>query len=65
MVPKVLTYITSVYKVYCMHDTITAASLLENGPLAASYLSGSRRILIERSRIRARLGYADNKMGGA
>jgi len=54
VVPKVLTYITAVYNVYCMHDTIATVSLLENGPLvAASYLSGSRGIHIERSRIRA------------
>ena len=72
MVPKVLTYITAVYNVYCMHDTITTVSLLENGPLVAgSYLSGSRGIPvhIERSRIRARararIRYANNKVGGA
>ena len=47
------------------HDTITTVSLLENGPLVASYLSGLRRIHIERSRIRIRIRYVNNKMGGA
>ena len=38
-----------------MHDTITAASLLENGPLVASYLWTRA----------AHIRYANNKMGGA
>jgi len=25
-----------IYNLYCMHDTITTASLLENGPLLAN-----------------------------
>jgi len=67
VVPKVLTCITAVYNVYCMHDTITTVSLLENGPLvAASYLSGSREYISnDRVYARARIRYANNKMGGA
>ena len=41
MVPKVLTCITCVYNVYCMHDTITTVSLLENELAMSEHIGGN------------------------